>query len=353
MLPSACRRPSGSIVTASLNAGLRRTARRSNRRATPSLLDTRFVTPLRSLVAPSSSASRRRSLCPATRSFNIRPAHVGLAAAAIWGSLKARRMPLVAFGIAIIAFAGDLSGLLGPDRAQLSVRPPGTSVHVDEAGGSLLFPLVQADAPVLLERAPEGTAGGAWRITERGVAARSTQRRWHRLSDQRGAHLTTTQPTGSAFLSPGALTQSTQNIDGPHLPDDSFAVPAAHRIVKAALLSQAKPPRLRCRRRPHSGRLAFDLDDDTGASIPRELGVAPTAAALYRGRATASGRSDGPIPRSKSVPIPDLAVVAAGALAILIGLLLTWRARRGKIGTMTHAYVLPCPPQPHQEMPVR
>ncbi len=269
-------------------------------------------------------------LVPGNPLFHTGWYNVGLAAAAIWGSLKARRMPLVAFGIAIIAFAGVASGLLGPDSRTV-IGAPGTSVHVDEVGGSLLFPLVQADAPVLLERGSKAQPVGAWRITATAVLRRVPRSVVGiEAFDQRGAHLTITQPTGSAFLSPVLLMQSTQNIDGLNLPYDSFAVPAAHRIVKAVLFSQAQAASMPALAGARSPVVLFDLEDDTGVSIPRGLGVAPDGGSVVLG-----GVRLRPAvltyPAIEVVSIPDLAVVAAGALAILIGLLLTWRARRGKI----------------------
>ena len=221
---------------------------------------------------------------------------VGLAVLASWAVIVTRRQPLIAFGIAVLAFAGVASGLLGPDPRTV-IGAPGASVRVDEAGGTLLFPLAQGDAPtVTLERGSSTKPIGARRFTATALL-RSVPRSVVAVQafDRRGAHLTITQPTGSAFLSPVLLMGTTQNINGLDLPYDTFAVPAAHRIVRAVLFSQAQAASMPALAGAHAPVVLFDLEDDSGVSIP------------------------------------DLMVVAAGFFAILIGELLTQRARQGKI----------------------
>lgn len=257
--------------------------------------------------------------------------NVGLAALAILAVIGTRRQPLVAFGVAVIAFAGIASGLLGPDPRTV-VGAPGASVRVDEAGGTLLFPLAQSDAStVMLERGSSAAPIGARRFTAT-TLLRSVPRSVVAIEafDRRAAHLTITQPTGSAFLSPVLLMETTQNIDGLNLPYDTFAVPAAHRIVKAVLFSRAQAASLPALASAHGPAILFDVEDETGASIPQSIGVAPDGSSVQLG-----GLRLHPTvliyPAIEVISIPDLAVVAAGVLAILIGLLLTWRARKGKI----------------------
>ncbi len=256
---------------------------------------------------------------------------VGLAALASWAVIVTRRQPLIAFGIAVIAFAGVASGLLGPDPRTV-IGAPGASVRVDEAGGTLLFPLAQGDAPtVTLERGSSAKSIGARRFTATALL-RSVPRSVVAIQafDQRGAHLTITQPTGSAFLSPVLLMETTQNINGLNLPYDTFAVPAAHRIVRAVLFSQAQAASMPVLAGAHAPVILFDLEDDTGASLPHGIGIAPDG-----GSALLGGLRLRPTvltyPAIEVISIPDLMVVAAGAFAILIGGLLTQRARQGKI----------------------
>ena len=237
--------------------------------------------------------------------------------------------PLVAFGVAAIAFAGVASGLLGPN-VRTVIGAPGASLRVDEAGGTLLFPLVQADVPpVTLERGSSAQPIDAWRYTATALL-RSVPRTVLAIEafDQRGAHLTITQPTGSAFLSPVLLMENTQTIAGLALPYDTFAVPAAHRIVKAVLFSAAQAASIPALSMIHGPVVLFDLEDETGASIPHGIGVAPDGQAVLLGglRLRASVLS---YPAIEVVSIPDLAVVAAGLLAIFIGVLLTRRRVAG------------------------
>jgi hypothetical protein len=267
-------------------------------------------------------------LVPSRALFHTGWYNVALAALAVSAVIGLRRAPLIAFGVAVIAFAGIASGLLGPDPRTV-VGAPGASVRVNEAGGTLVFPLVQADAStVMLERGPSAvpidsrrfTATALLRTVPRSVVAIDA-------FDRRGAHLTITQPTGSAFLSPVLLMENTQNIDGLDLPYDSFAVPAAHRIVKAVLFSQAQAASLPALASASGPVVLFDLEDDTGVSIPHGIGIARDGETVVLG-----GLRLRPAviayPAIEVIAIPDLAVVAAGALAILIGLFLRFRTQR-------------------------
>ena len=254
--------------------------------------------------------------------------NVAIAALAVWAVASARRAPLLIFGVGAIAFAGIASGLLGPDT-RIVVGAPDTSVRVDEAGGTLAFPPAQADPTVLLERGtsvqPIGvrryTATALLRTVPRTVVAIDA-------SDSRGAHLTLTQPTGSAFLSPVLLMQSTQTIAGLDLPYDTFAVPAAHRIVKAVLFSAAQAASLPALAAVHAPVVLFDLEDDTGAAIPHGIGVAPDGETISLGGLRLRPRVLS-YPAIEVTSIPDVAVVAAGLLALLAGALLTRRRGAG------------------------
>jgi hypothetical protein len=255
--------------------------------------------------------------------------NVGLAALAVFAILGLRRRLIVAFGVAIIAFAGIASGLLGPDPRTV-IGAPGASVRVDEAGGTLVFPLAQADtSSVMLERGPSAQPIGDRRFTATALLRRAPRSVVAiEAFDQRDAHLTITQPTGSAFLSPVLLMENTQNIDGLDLPFDSFAVPAAHRIVRAVLFSQTQAASMPALASAHAPVVLFELEDDTGVSIPHGIGIARDGDSVV----LAGLRLHPTVltyPAIEVISIPDLDVVAAGALAILIGLILAYRARQG------------------------
>ena len=123
------------------------------------------------------------------------------------------------------------------------------------------------------------------------------------------------------------LTESTQNIDGLDLPFDSFAVPAEHRIVRAVLFSQAQAASMPALASAHAPVVLFELEDDTGVSIPHGIGIAPDGNSVVLG-----GLRLHPTvltyPAIEVISIPDLAAVAAGALAILLGAFLHFRQAR-------------------------
>jgi len=254
---------------------------------------------------------------------------VVLAAIAIWSMVRLGRSPLIAFGLGAIAFAGIASGLLGPDTRTV-LGAPGTSVRVDELGASLAFPLLQhGDAPVGLVRGNSAQPIDTQRYTST-VLLRAVTRTVVAIEalDRRGAHLTITQPTGIAFLSPVLLMQDQQTIAGLTLPYDSFAVPAAHRIVKTVLFTAREAESLPALASLHGPAVLFDVEDDSGASIPHGISVAAGG-----GEVEVAGLRLHPTvldyPAIEMISIPDLAVVAAGLLAILIGLLLTRRRKPG------------------------
>jgi hypothetical protein len=254
--------------------------------------------------------------------------NIVIAACAVWAVASTRRMPLIAFGVGAIAFAGIASGLLGPDTRTV-VGAPDTSVRVDEAGGTLAFPAPQADPHVMLQSGSSAQPIGARRYTASALL-RSVPRTVVAVdvSDARGAHLTITQPTGSAFLSPVLLMQNTQTIAGFDLPYDVFAVPASHRIVKAVLFSSAQAASMPALAATHSPVVLFDLEDDTGVSIPGGIGVAPDGRSITLGGLRLRPRVL-TYPAVEVTSIPDLAVVGAGLLAIFIGVLLTRRRAPG------------------------
>jgi hypothetical protein len=267
-------------------------------------------------------------LVPSRTLFHTGWYNVALAALTVWAIFGLRRAPLIAFGVAAIAFAGIASGLLGPDPRTV-IGAPGTSVRVDEAGGTLVFPLVQGNAStVTLERGSSAVPIGERRFTSTALLRR-VPRKVVAIDafDRRGAHLTVTQPTGSAFLSPVLLMESTQNIDGLDLPYDSFALPAAHRIVKAVLFSQAQAASLSALSSANGPVVLFDLEDDTGVSIPHGIGIARDGDTIALGglrlRPTVLT-----YPAIEVIAIPDLWVIAAGMLAIILGLFLNARAQQ-------------------------
>lgn len=252
--------------------------------------------------------------------YNVALLAVGIALAVrVRGVVRPLRTPrsrggvaLAGFGLAAVALAGVSFGLFAPDP-QLVVGAPGTSQSVD--GVRLQFPLVQ-------EGVPERRYSGAFLLQPQPRTVVSVD-----VADSSGRHLTTTQPTGTAFLSPVLLMQASQSFGGFNLPYDTFAVPAAHRVVKAVLLTPeaiANMPAL-------SGTPAavlFDVEDEREAQVPHGIGVARDGVATTLGGLNL--RANLLIyPAIELIALPNPLVVLPGFVAALVGIaLLMLDARR-------------------------
>jgi len=220
---------------------------------------------------------------------------------------------LAAFGVAAVGVAGVSFGLFAPDP-QTIVGAPGSSVSVE--GVTLRFPLID-------EGLPSRSLSGSYLLEP---VPRTVVR--VEVADAAGRHLTTTQPTGVAFLSPVLLMQSTQSIAGIELPYDTFAVPAAHRIVKTVLLTQqaiSNMPTLA----GIGQAVLFDVEDENETEVRGGIGVAPAGVTKLLGglRLQANLVS---YPAIRMIGLPNPLVVVLGILAAIVGitmLVLDLRAR--------------------------
>lgn len=233
----------------------------------------------------------------------------------------------IAFGAAIAGFAGVASGLLAPDN-RVVVGAPGANVRVDELGGTLAFPLkIAGSAPldVVLTRSGRATAIGA---TGRNIGAfflRQIPRDvvYVEAADRRGASLTVTQPNGATFLSPVLLMQQRQKIPDTNLdlPFDAFAVPAAHRNVKAVLFTAQQAAMLHPMAGVQAQAVLFAVDDEDDRPLPGAIALARDGETVDIGgihlRAGAFS-----YPAIEFVAVPSLVTVVLGALAIVGGFLL-------------------------------
>jgi hypothetical protein len=157
-----------------------------------------------------------------------------------------KRLSVAMLGAAIVAFAGLASGLLGPDTAAVT-GTPGTVTPIPALGAAAFFPPVEAGAiahgvaPVVLRRrgASEiSVAASSHRVLgESLLYLEPRPAAYVEAWDTRGAHLTVTQPTGSAFLSPVLLFRDRQRIQGLDVPLETFATPAQHVVVRALYLT--------------------------------------------------------------------------------------------------------------------
>jgi len=265
----------------------------------------------------------------------IAPAGKAVRAAA--GAPARWSVAAAAFGVAIVAIAGVANGLLAPDDSRV-IGAPGERVRNADLGGILVFPLLSPSpenaqaATVTLER-----DGGAFEIGPRtrvaGSFALHTEERTVVLIEARdpgGAHLTVTQPTGSAFLSPVLLMQHHQTIAGMDVPFDSFAVPAAHRLVKAVLLTPQQASAMRGMEGLAIPAVLFAVDDERDQPLPHGIALDPGGAAIAVGglrlRALVLD-----YPAVAVEPVPQLEVAVLGALLVAAGAIgsAVARARRG------------------------
>ncbi len=161
-------------------------------------------------------------------------------------------------GALLIGAAGLASGLLGPDTQEY-VGAPGSTIPVRELG-VLRFPLAEPPSPtqVVVRRSgkpdiivPSGSQAFAGSFILRGRLRAIVH---VEVADERGNHLTVTQPANPAFLSPFLLFARKASVARKELPVDSFIVPAKRLLVKAVLFDvdqlDALPGRLNRNHRP-------------------------------------------------------------------------------------------------------
>jgi hypothetical protein len=226
-----------------------------------------------------------------------------------------------ALGGVICGFAAVANGLFAPDN-HVVVGAPGQRVRVDDLGGSLVFPLAQPGMPAD-ERV--GFLGGT--LTTFALRPKMRDVVYVEARDARGSHLTITQPTGAAFLSPVLLMQQHQEISGFDLPFDSFAVPAAHRIVRTVLFTPQQAAMLRGMEGLAVPAVLFAVDDDNDRPLPHGIALCVSGqtialAGLLLHAAVLQ------YPAVEVVAIPSLAAVALGTVLVLGGFAAMVSSRR-------------------------
>ena len=226
----------------------------------------------------------------------------------------------VILGASIAGLATVANGLFAPDNRTV-VGAPGQRVRVEDAGGVLEFPLVQANSSSENVRF-DGPALRSYvvRTIPRTVVAVEAR-------DVRGAHLTVTQPTGIAFLSPVLLMQQRQSIAGMSLPYDSFAVPAAHRIVKAVLFTPQQAAALRGMEGLELPAVLFAVDDENDRPLPHAIALCVDGQSVAVGGLIVHANVV-QYPAVEIVAVPPVAAVAVGALLVVGGLGWEIAARR-------------------------
>jgi hypothetical protein len=247
-----------------------------------------------------------------------------------------KRFALALAGIALIDLAGLGSGLLGPDTVAVS-GAPGTVVPVPALGAAAFFPAADPAAvarggeQLVLRRRGRAAleVGAAPRPLGESVLSLTAQpvvyvEAW----DAHGGHLTVTQPTGNAFLSPVLQFPQRQRItDALTVPVDTFATPAQHRVFRALYFTAhdlaAFPHRIGDPTKPG---VILTAADDAG----RPLGIA-----LSQGGRLALGGVTlqvtlGTYPTLSVAAAPDPWLLVIGLVALVAGLLWTALAQRAE-----------------------
>jgi hypothetical protein len=223
---------------------------------------------------------------------------------------------VAAFAVTAVAFAIVTCGLLAPDTQRI-VGAPGERIKSDELGGTLLFPFVSPDGSevVQLEQGTSVLPIAGTRFTG-GFLLHAIPRTVVGIdaADLRGAHLTVTQPTGSVFLSPVLLMQNAQTIAGVPVVDDSFAVPAKHRVVKAVLFAPGQVPGA-----AHGYAVLFDVENEDGSEVPHGLSLAPDGVPVVLGGIELRPRVFS-YPALDIIAVPDVVVTLVGIPLIVFGL---------------------------------
>jgi hypothetical protein len=264
--------------------------------------------------------------------------NVGLAALTVLALIWARRqfarsasmklraaVALVACGVLVLGIAGVASGLFAPDN-QTVVGAPGQNVTVGDLDASLFFPPVRGETA---DAQSVGLVRQNHTLAEIGPARRdvgnfilSTMDRtvvYVQAYDSSGAHLTITQPQGVAFLSPVLLMQQHQAIAGFDLPFDSFAVPAAHRIVKAVLFTPQQAAALRGMAGVEVPAVLFAVDDESDRPLPHAIALAIDGQTVAIGGLRLYAKVLD-YPSVELVAAPSLIAVVLGAALVLGGL---------------------------------
>ena len=171
---------------------------------------------------------------------------IALMAGYAWGAsrggdgVRGRRLALAMAGAIAVGTCGLLAGLIGPDTVTV-VGSPGTVTPVPDLGVAAFFAsadpatLTRGDASVMLRRRGAEPLVVGRRPLPYGLSVLFVQTRpaaYVVARDERGNHLTVTQPNNPSFLSPVLLFRQSQTLRDKTYPMDTIAIPAQHRVVR-------------------------------------------------------------------------------------------------------------------------
>ena len=233
-------------------------------------------------------------------------------------------------GALIVLADGMASGLLGADTERVA-RAPGTVAPIPDIGAAAFFSsatpksIVEGGGVITVRRRNHNdivvTPGSrkflrAWLLTADAMPVAYVE-----AFDDNGNHLTVTQPTGNAFLSPFLLFRTRQEIAGGTHPVDGFALPAANRTVKVVYFSPQDVARLKVQLPPSATGAPAILYDVFDAASSHSLGIGVAASGVeteiggVRLRATL-----GTYPQLVIASAPHPYALILGLLLIVVGL---------------------------------
>ena len=247
-----------------------------------------------------------------------------------------RAMGIAFLGALVVTVVGLASGLLGPDTARV-IRVPGTVAPIPDIGAAAFFSgaepatIARGDASVTVRRLRHSdvvVAPGARKFI--GAAVLLLEPRtvaYLEAWDERGNHLTITQPTGTSFLSPILLFRDQQAIAGVPHPVDAFTLPGAQREIKAVYFTPAQAASLPGTPGPPGvGAVLFAIFSGNARAAPSIVvgrSGQTVASAGVRLRATL-----GRYPQLVVASAPQPEGLALGVLLFLGGLIATLVRRR-------------------------
>lgn len=230
--------------------------------------------------------------------------------------------------------------MLGPDTATI-VQAPGTVTPLPDANAAAFFPNVDAaqiaagNAALELRRRNGSTLelppGGRRYLGTLALEATAHAAAYVEARDPSGRHLTITQPTNAAFLSPVLLFPSLVTIAGQKLPADAFAVPALHRQVKAFYFSKEASQVARSHGVAGQELVLFAVEDDAGRAMPGGIAFGEDGREVTLGGVRLKATL-GTYPELVISAVPAPLALWLGGLAIAGGLFYAfgWRPGRSK-----------------------
>ncbi len=185
-------------------------------------------------------------------------------------------------GALIVIADGLASGLLGPDTERVA-RAPGTVAPLPDIRAAAFFSsatpesLVKGNATITIRRRNHldilVTTGSRKFLGAMLLTANAIPVAYVEAFDDDGNHLTVTQPTGAAFLSPFLLFRTRQEIAGGPHPVDGFALPGANRTVKVVYFTADDVVRLKVAVPPSAAGQPAILYDVFDARSNNSLGI--------------------------------------------------------------------------------